>query len=100
MDKINRLQALTGDANVCGEEFVSQPFMFPSAKPQHLYEGTDSDDDEIVISRSKVISGNASKYFNPSANNSGLSMIILEPPPFTNANLLHRKEYQAHQCFP
>ena len=76
MDKLNRLQALTGDANVCGEAFASQPSMFASAKPQHLYEGTDSDDDEIVISRTKVVSSSTNKDFNPSTSHSGLSVML------------------------
>jgi hypothetical protein len=88
MDKLNRLQALTRDANVCGEEFASQPFLFPSAKPQHLYEGTDSDDDEVVISRSKVVSSNTNKYFNASASQSGLPNMLSGLPHFMDANLL------------
>jgi hypothetical protein len=99
MDKLNRLQALTGDANVCGEAFASQPSMFPSAKPQHLYEGTDSDDDEIVISRTKVVSSSTNKDFNPSTSHSGLSIMLSGRPPSMDVNLLHRKEHR-FQRFP
>ncbi len=86
MDKLNRLQALTGDANICGEEFASQPFLFPSAKPQHLYEGTDSDDDEVVINRSKVVSSSTNKYFSPSASQSGLPIMLSGLPHFMKAD--------------
>jgi hypothetical protein len=74
MDKLNRLQALTGDADVFGEELSFQPFMFPTSKPEHLYEGTDSDDDEVVISRGRITSGTANKELKPSVIQSGLSM--------------------------
>jgi hypothetical protein len=74
MDKLNRLQALTGDADVCEGESAFQPFMFPTPKPQHLYEGTDSDDDEIIISRGRIALGNSRRDFNPSIVQFGLSM--------------------------
>jgi hypothetical protein len=73
MDKLNRLQALTGDAGVCGEESAFQPFMFPAPKQQHLYEGTDSDDDEVVVSKGRVILGKTNEGFNLSAIQSGMS---------------------------
>lgn len=76
MEKLNRLQALAGDADVCGEESAFQPPMFPAPKPQHLYEGTDSEDDEVIISRGRVALGSSSGYFNPSAIPSGLSMRV------------------------
>jgi len=74
MDKLNRLQALTGDEDVCGEESAFEPFMFPTPKPEHLYEGTDSDDDELIMSRGRVTLGNSRADFNPSAIQSGQSI--------------------------
>jgi len=71
MDKLNRLQALTGDENVCGEESAFEPFMFPTPRPQHLYEGTDSDDDELIMSGGRVTLGNSKADFNPYTIQSG-----------------------------
>jgi hypothetical protein len=57
MDKLSRLQALTGDEEVYDgvyeeeEESKFEPFMFPTPQPKHLYEGTDSKDDEIITGR-------------------------------------------------
>jgi hypothetical protein len=61
MDRFSRLQALTGDEEVYDgvyeeeekeeEESKFEPFMFPTPQPRHLYEGTDSEDDEIITSR-------------------------------------------------
>jgi len=74
MDKLNRLQALTGEEDVCGEESAFQPFMFPAPKPQHLYEGTDSDSDEIIMSRGRITLGNSRGDFKPSEIQSGQSL--------------------------
>ncbi|KAE9379176.1 hypothetical protein N431DRAFT_397291 [Stipitochalara longipes BDJ] len=82
MDKLNRLQALTGEADICEEQSAFQPFMFPTPKPQHLYEGTDSDDDEIIINRGRIILGNPSGDFNPSAIQSGLGSPTQAFPDF------------------
>lgn len=48
MDKINRLQALLGE-EVTSEESYDWN-RHAHAKPTHLYEGTDSDDDEVITS--------------------------------------------------
>jgi hypothetical protein len=93
MDRLNRLQALTGDAYICGEESAFQPFVLPMPKPQHLYEGTDSDDDEVIISRGRVILGNANENFNPSAIPSGLLKRILGLLPFVDTNWTCRNQY-------
>jgi hypothetical protein len=95
MDRLNRLQALTGDAYICGEESAFQPFVLPMPKPQHLYEGTDSDDDEVIISRGRVILGNANENFNPSAIQSGLLKRILGLLPFVDTNWTCRNQYSS-----
>jgi hypothetical protein len=58
MDRFSRLQALTGDKEAYDgvngeyeEEYKFEPFMFSTTRPRHLYEGTDSEDDEIITSR-------------------------------------------------
>jgi hypothetical protein len=59
MNRLSRLQALTGDEEIYDgayeaeeeEESKFEPFMFPTPQPRHLYEGTDSEDDEIITSR-------------------------------------------------
>ncbi|KAN0114967.1 hypothetical protein V8E51_004511 [Hyaloscypha variabilis] len=82
MDKLNRLQALTGEEDVCGEESAFQPFMFPAPKPQHLYEGTDSDSDEIIMSRGRITLGNSRGDFKPSEIQSGQGPTPREFPRF------------------
>jgi hypothetical protein len=74
MDKLNRLQALTGDEDICAEETAFHPFIFPALKPQHLYEGTDSDDDQVIIGRGRRNLGKENEDFNPASIQSGLSM--------------------------
>jgi hypothetical protein len=49
MEKVIKLQDLLGEEKVT-EELIDWG-RFSHAKPQHLYEGTDSDDDEIITSR-------------------------------------------------
>jgi hypothetical protein len=50
MEKIERLQALTGEDEVVGE--ANEPVQWAyHVKASHIYEGTDSDDDEITTSR-------------------------------------------------
>ncbi len=80
MDKLNRLQVLTGDEHICGEETASGPSMIPTPKPQYLYEGTDSDDDEVVTSRGRRTLGKENEEFDPSSIQSGWSMRILGLP--------------------
>jgi hypothetical protein len=96
MDKLNRLQALTGDVDVCGEESA---FQFPAPKPQHLYEGTDSDSDEVVISRGRVILGKASEDFNPSAIQSSLFIGLSKLLPYADANQTYRKQHRSQRFF-
>jgi hypothetical protein len=75
MDKLSRLQALTGDEEVYDgvyeeeEESKFEPFMFPTPQPRHLYEGTDSEDDEIITSRR---SENNVAYVNQNFYQSGM----------------------------
>jgi hypothetical protein len=88
MDRFSRLQALTGDKEVYDgvyeeegveveeeeEESKFEPFMFPTPQPRHLYEGTDSEDDESIINRR---SENNVAYVNQSFYQDGmLSMLI------------------------
>jgi len=78
MGKLNRLQALTGDEDICREESAFQPFMFPTPKPQHPYEGTDSDDDEVITSRGKRTLGKVSEDYQPPSIRSGsLTMLSI-----------------------
>lgn len=51
MDNISKLQALMGEQDVSGD---SNNWVQIPAKPQHLYEGTDSEDDEVITSRGAV----------------------------------------------
>jgi hypothetical protein len=53
MDRLNRLQALLGDNQVEGENTPGDdsPPWTHWEKPKHIYEGTDSEDDEQAISR-------------------------------------------------
>ena len=77
MDRFSRLQALTGDKEVYDgvnegyeeEESKFEPFMFPTPQPRHLYEGTDSEDDEIITSR---CSENNVGYANQNSYQSGM----------------------------
>jgi hypothetical protein len=87
MDRFSRLQALTGDEEVYDgvyeqgeeeeeeEESKFEPFMFPTPQPRHLYEGTDSEDDEIITSRR---SENNVAYINQNFYQAGmLSMLYI-----------------------
>lgn len=53
MDRLSRLQALLGNDQVEGENVPGNDFppWTHWAKPQHLYEGTDSEDDEKIVTR-------------------------------------------------
>ena len=73
MDKLNKLQALTGDLNVVGEESAFQATTY--VKPQHLYEGTDSEDDEYIVSeRRNPASSRVNSNLDPGVNQSGSSV--------------------------
>jgi hypothetical protein len=50
MDKLSRLQALLGNDQVEGENDFPL-WNHSAAKPKHLYEGTDAEDDEQIITR-------------------------------------------------
>ena len=54
MDKLNNIQALLGEGQVStGVDDDSSPWThYP--KPRHLYEGTDSEDDEDIMREGKV----------------------------------------------
>jgi hypothetical protein len=80
MDKLKRLQALTGDEDVCGRESSSQPFMFPTPKPQSLHEGMDSDDDEVITSRVRRTLAKHKEHLEPSSIQSGLSKKMKSAP--------------------
>jgi hypothetical protein len=54
MDKLNRLKALTGEDKV-SEDTSTQHNWGYQIKPRHLYEGTDSEDEEITTSRRSEI---------------------------------------------
>jgi len=70
MEKLSRLRALTGDMNVVAEESAFQATTY--AKPQHLYEGTDSEDDECIVSeRRHPASSRVNSKLDPGANQSG-----------------------------
>lgn len=77
MDKLNKLQALTDALNVVGEESAFQISNY--AKPQHLYEGTDSEDDECIVSQKRhPPSSKVNSNLDPGANQSGsyLSRVV------------------------
>ncbi|KAE8451292.1 hypothetical protein EG329_004457 [Mollisiaceae sp. DMI_Dod_QoI] len=53
MDKLSRLQALTGVGDVVNENTSTENSWWPaaSAKANNIYEGTDSEDDEMITSK-------------------------------------------------
>ena len=58
MDKLGRLQALTGNQDIVsqimnGDDGWGEPRREHYVKPLHLYEGTDSDDDEFITSEGR-----------------------------------------------
>jgi hypothetical protein len=81
MNRLSRLQALTGDEEIYDgayeaeeeEESKFEPFMFPTPQPRHLYEGTDSEDDEIITSRR---SENNVAYVNQNFYQSGMLSML------------------------
>jgi len=72
MDKLKRLQALTGEDNIVDSGSKFEPFMFPTPKPAHLYEGTDSEDDEIITSRGNNLNKNVQDSIEPVGPPSGM----------------------------
>lgn len=56
MDRLSKLQALTGGGEgvVDQGESTENTWFTPTAKASNIYEGTDSEDDEIIMSRSRV----------------------------------------------
>jgi len=58
MDKLSRLQALAGNQDIVsqilnGDDGWGEPRWEHTVKPSHLYEGTDSDDDEFITSEGR-----------------------------------------------
>ena len=54
MDELSKLQALLGEGQVSmGADEDSSPWTH-YAKPKHLYEGTDSEDDEDIMREGRV----------------------------------------------
>jgi hypothetical protein len=72
MDKLKRLQALSGQENIVDNDSKFEPFMFPTPKPAHIYEGTDSEDDEIVTSRGTNLNKNVQDPIEPIGPPSGM----------------------------
>jgi len=112
MDRFSRLQALTGDKEVYDgvyedegveveeeeeeEESKFEPFMFPAPQPRHLYEGTDSEDDEIIISRR---SENNVAYVNQNFYQAGmLNMLISLSMAIFGIYVVHLSMWQAQYC--
>jgi hypothetical protein len=54
MDKLGKLQVLLGEQIVGEDTHKWDPV---PAKPQHLYEGTDSEDDEVITRRGAAVVG-------------------------------------------
>lgn len=92
MDNSSKLQALLGDKGDSEEPFDWNKYC--PAKPQHLYEGTDSDDDEIITSRRveggdsnapqpelRCMPGNSAQI--PSAGLRHLKLILVRVHTFT-----------------
>lgn len=52
MDKLTKLEALTGgEARVDPTSETENSWHIPAVKANNIYEGTDSEDDEIIMSR-------------------------------------------------
>jgi hypothetical protein len=77
MDKLNKLQALLGEDQVAtGGEADESPWThYP--KPKHLYEGTDSEDDEDIIRAGKQAAQVAGRSWQPDAEASGKTSLSL-----------------------
>jgi len=73
MDKLKRLQALTGQDNIIENDSKFEPFMFPNPRPKHIYEGTDSDDDEVITRRGNNPNKNVQDPIEPIGPHSGMS---------------------------
>lgn len=54
MDKLSRLQALTGDEGVVHQDKSAEINWHPKVQASNVYEGTDSEDDAVIMSRGRI----------------------------------------------
>ena len=66
MDRLTRLQALLGEESVCDLPADADPGIVDVAavaKPRHLYEGTDSEDEQMQYNAFKGSGPQYGKYY-------------------------------------
>jgi hypothetical protein len=54
MDKLSRLQALTGEEGVIQQDKSIEINWHPTVQASNVYEGTDSEDDAVIMSRGRI----------------------------------------------